>query len=116
MSLRVLLVDDENELRELWSEILQARGYDVAQARTLAEVRKHIDAGATFDVAVVDWSLPDGRGSDVRRVLHAGDSKVPVIFASGFGPMLPRDHGGDGVLSKPFRTRDLIAMIDALVG
>ena len=116
MAMRVLLVDDENELRELWTEILQARGYEVAQARTMAEVRQHIDAGLRFDVAVVDWSLPDGRGSDVRRALHATDAKLPVIFASGFGPMLPPDHGGDGVLSKPFRTRDLIAMIDRLVG
>ena len=108
MPIRVLLVDDEVELRDLWREVLEDRGHAVTAVGSVAQVRQLVTDGLEVDVAVVDWTLPDGRGSDVRATLRAGRIDCPVVFASGLGPMLPPDHGGAKVLSKPFRVRALL--------
>lgn len=115
MGVRVLLVDDEAELRELWAEILEARGYAPVGARCVQDVRDLLAEGLDIGVAVVDWTLPDGRGSDVRALLRDGGITAPIVFASGLGPMLPEGHGGDAILAKPFRTRALVDLLDQLV-
>lgn len=115
MAARVLLVDDESELRMLWREVLEASGHEVVTAGSVAEVREAVGAGLRADVAIVDWTLPDGRGSDVREALRAGHVHCPVVFASGLGPLLPDGHGGVRVLTKPFRVKTLIEIIDEVV-
>ena len=109
--MRVLLVDDELELRALWREILEGLEFTVSVAGSVTEALGLLEDGARFDVAVVDWTLPDGVGSDVLRAIRKVDGSTAVIYASGLGPLLPATHGGDAVLDKPFKMRDLAATI-----
>lgn len=115
MGVRVLLVDDEQELRALWREVLANAGHRVHEAGSVAEVRAWATDGQA-DVAIVDWTLPDGTGGDVRDLLRAAGLTCPVLFASGYGASLPRGHGGDAILAKPFRVRDLLQAVDRLTG
>ncbi len=114
MGLRVLLVDDERDLIELWCDVLASRGHEVVAADGVQRVRELVAGGLAVDVAVVDWTLPDGRGDTVLRTLRAAGLTCPVVFASGLGPLLPGDHGGQKVLPKPFRVRDLVRTVEEL--
>lgn len=115
MGARVLLVDDEQELRTLWREVLANAGHHVIEAGSVRDVRTWAP-GAVADVAVVDWTLPDGNGRAVLDVLRGSGIQCPVVYASGYGASLPRGHGGDAILAKPFRVRELVQLVATLTG
>ena len=112
--LRVLLVEDEPDLRELWSEILQGEGYDIHAVSSVAEAMDWIIREDQPDLAIVDWGLPDGQGGQVVRELRDRGMVGGVLLSSGMGSQLPDGHGADRVLSKPFRVRDLLQMLTEL--
>lgn len=114
MATRVLIVDDERELCALWSEVLADSGYEVSTFGSLADLQRGLDQSLSWDVAVIDWTLPDAKGPDVVRLLRSAGVDCPVVFASGLGPMLPDGHGGARVLGKPFRIRDLLRAVEDL--
>ncbi len=112
--LRVLLVEDEPDLRELWGEILGGKGYDVHPVGSVSEAINWIIREPVPDLAIVDWSLPDGQGGEVVRALRDRGMVGGVLISSGMGPQLPDGHGADRVLGKPFRVRELLGALQAL--
>ena len=112
--LRVLLVEDEPDLRDLWSEILSGKGYDIQAVGSVSEAVNWIVREEQPDLAIVDWSLPDGDGGQVVRALRDRGMVGGVLISSGMGPQLPSGHGADRVLSKPFRVRDLLQTLTEL--
>lgn len=114
MGVRVLLVDDEPELCELWSEMLTAAGHEVVSVGSVGAARERVAEG--FAVAVVDWTLPDGKGSAVIAAIEAAGVGTRTVLVSGLGPMLPAGHGADVVLAKPFRLRELVQQVNQLAG
>ncbi len=82
MSEHILIVDDEEGIRETLSGILEDEGYRVTAVETVAEARS-ILRRETFDLGLLDVWLPDGDGIDLLQELQAGLFIQPVIMISG---------------------------------
>ena len=81
---RVLVVDDEPDLRTLYELTLLREGHEVQTAGTLAEARGQLAAGA-FDVVITDMRLPDGLGLELLRELAAGQRSERCIMITAYG-------------------------------
>jgi two-component system KDP operon response regulator KdpE len=115
--LRVLLIEDEKDIRRFVRMALQADGLEVHEAETFQ--RGLIDAGTRRpDLIVLDLGLPDGDGVDLIRDLRTW-SEVPIIVLSARGAesdkILALDTGADDYLVKPFGTGELLARVRALL-
>jgi two-component system KDP operon response regulator KdpE len=115
MSLTVLLVEDDRELRATLRQALELEGYHVLGAASLADAQalwKHADTAHTPDLVLLDLGLPDGDGMQflaaVRRL-----TQVPVIVISARHLDQEKvqllDLGADDYLVKPFGIEELLA-------
>ncbi|HSI48565.1 MAG TPA: response regulator [Ideonella sp.] len=112
---RVLIVEDEAEIRRFVSQSLAREGFEVHQAETLE--RGLIEAGTRRpDMVVLDLGLPDGDGVALIRELR-GWSDVPVLVLSARTGETDKiealDAGADDYLVKPFSTGELLARVRA---
>lgn len=117
MNARVLLVEDDRNLREALAETLVDEGYAVRTAATLAAARAELKTGPA-DVLVLDLMLPDGDGSTLCRELKRSGAATRVLMLTartleddvvkGF------DVGADDYVGKPYRLKELLARIAAL--
>jgi DNA-binding response OmpR family regulator len=116
-SARVLVVEDDPNLRLTLVDNLEEEGYAVEAASTLAEARAKWKA-APVDVVVLDIMLPDGDGYSLCRELRqAGtSSRVLMLTARTLEDDVVRgfEVGADDYLAKPYRLRELLARIRAL--
>jgi CheY-like chemotaxis protein len=102
---RVLLVEDEEALRELFRRWLTDAGYTVEVAAGATEARALL-AGDGFDVVVSDVTLPDGSGTDIAALARAGGHTAVLISGRALDPeLLP---AGTATLAKPFGRDDLL--------
>jgi PAS domain S-box-containing protein len=96
---RILLVEDEPELRDTTAELLQLLGHTVAQAGDAAAALTLLDA-QPFDVLLTDISLPDLSGEVLAARARAAQQAIRVIYASGQHPRAPLE--GAQLLLKPY--------------
>jgi len=118
---RILVVEDEEMLRELSLEILTDRGHSVVLAKDGKEAVDLLEEpGAAFDLVVLDLVLPRLSGAEVFRRLRHLHPQLPVILSSGNidDGMLDQDLRGGvaGVLSKPYRPSELAAAVARVLG
>ncbi|MEY5023770.1 MAG: hypothetical protein RL569_683 [Actinomycetota bacterium] len=114
---RVLVVEDEKNLREPLVFLLQREGYDVVEAEdgnTALEVfRSH---GA--DLVLLDLMLPGLSGNEVCRAIRA-ESSVPVIMVTAKDTEIDKvvglEIGADDYVTKPYSTRELLARMKAVL-
>ena len=117
---KVLLVDDEDQLRRVMRDLLERDGYAVTEARDGVEALDQIDRHAP-DVIVLDLNLPglDGYGvlSHLRSRPATADIPVVVLTAQGDEENEVRvfEMGADDFLSKPFRARALSARLQRVL-
>src|SRR5262245_19367450 len=115
---RVLVVDDEPNIRELVQVALKFHGCAVSTAANGSEAIRQAEA-TTPDLIVLDVMLPDIDGFEVCRSLRAAGNEVPVIF------LTARDTssdtvtglaiGGDDYVTKPFSVEALVARVRAVL-
>jgi DNA-binding response OmpR family regulator len=122
--MRLLVVEDEVDLADAVARGLRRRGHAVDVAGSVVEAELRLTAGE-YDLAVLDWNLPDGSGLDIAHRLSSGDLEV-------LGPVRPRilmltardsiddrvaglDAGADDYLVKPFAFAELEARVRALL-
>jgi two-component system, OmpR family, response regulator len=114
---RVLIVDDDGQIRQLLAGFLKDNGLDVALARDGVEMRAAM-AGQAIDLVVLDLMLPGTGGLDLCRELRR-TSSVPVIMLTAKGDETDRivglEVGADDYLAKPFNPRELLARINAVL-
>ena len=114
---RILVVDDDPQLRSLLLLVLEGEGYKVILAPDAPSAVKEIEAGAA-DLVVLDVSLgaDDGR-MVLARIRDLGD--LPVILISGKGDTADRvlglRLGADDFLSKPFSPVELVARVESVL-
>jgi two-component system KDP operon response regulator KdpE len=112
---RILVVEDDADLREVLRALLEAEGYRVIEAataaRALIEARSHKP-----DAALVDLGLPDRDGQVVIRKIREF-SPVPIIVLSArtmeSDKVLALDGGADDYVTKPFSSTELLARVRA---
>ncbi|KWX72123.1 transcriptional regulator [Paenibacillus riograndensis] len=110
---RIFLVEDDKAIAKNLILLLRSEGFTVTHAPTRSEALAAI-AGNTFDLALIDISLPDGNGFTVcTEIKETGD--IPVIFLTASGDessvVTGLNMGADDYITKPFRPRELIARI-----
>jgi two-component system KDP operon response regulator KdpE len=114
MSLSVLLVEDDRDLRQTLVEALKVEGYAVSAAASAADARaqmRHAQAGA-FDVVLLDLGLPDGHGEELLQEWRR-QQPMPILVISAEQMESPKirllDAGADDFLVKPFSMAELLA-------
>ena len=116
---RILIVDDDREIRELTASYLRKQLLHVSVAADGREMRRILEAGKV-DLVILDVLLPNEDGFALCRQLHsAQDCPIPVIMLSACCDDVDRivglETGADDYLTKPFVPRELLARIKAIL-
>jgi DNA-binding response OmpR family regulator len=116
--MRILLVDDEDDIAAVVQEAFRRRGDNVDTLRT-AEPATAALVGTDYDLAIIDIGLPRMDGFDLLRHLRARELSVPVLLLTARDAVEDRVHGlnlgADDYLVKPFAVDELVARAQALV-
>ena len=115
---RILIVDDEEVIREFLSEVL-GEDYDVSAARDGDEAIEVLGK-ERFDLVITDLKMPKVPGDQVVKFVHDQHPDVPVIVISGHSSLYTASqsasHGASGFLAKPFTIADLTKTVDETLG
>src|SRR5215475_13040365 len=115
---RVLVVEDDADVRRLVRTGLEEEGFDVRVAES-GSTAIAATADDVPDVLVIDIGLPDADGRDLCQALRARGVPAPVIFLTARDALVDRiagfDAGGDDYLAKPFAFVELVARLQALL-
>lgn len=116
-SASILLVDDDQQIRQLVAKFLRDYGFRVHAARSGAEMLEALRR-AQIDLIVLDLMLPGKSGLELCRDLRR-TSAIPVIMLTAKGDEVDRiiglEVGADDYLPKPFNPRELLARINAVL-
>ncbi|MGB2079973.1 MAG: response regulator [Vibrio sp.] len=112
----ILLVDDDTELTELLSDILQLEGFEVSRAHNGEEGLSLVSS--EIDLILLDVMMPKMNGMDMLKQLRQ-DWQTPVLMLTAKGEEIDRviglEFGADDYLAKPFSERELLARIRAIL-
>ena len=114
---KILLVDDDDDLREALSEqLVMTDEFDVFEAANGAEAMEQVRAGQ-FDMAILDVGLPDTDGRELCKRMRKAGFKSPVIMLTGHDSdadtILGLDSGANDYITKPFKLPVLLARLRA---
>jgi two-component system phosphate regulon response regulator OmpR len=114
---RILVVDDDAELRRLLTDYLRREGYEVAGVEDGTAMDAWLEDN-TADLLILDLMLPGEDGLTVARRLRQ-ESQIPIVMVSARGEDVDRivglEVGADDYLAKPFNPRELLARIRAVL-
>ena len=116
--MKILLVEDDDDVRDLVRIVLQEEGHTVETASTAAA---GLDLARTnaYDGIVLDVRLPDGSGTDVARTLRREERPAPILMLTAqrtaTDVVRGLDAGADDYLGKPFEVNELKARVRALL-
>jgi CheY-like chemotaxis protein len=111
---RVLVVDDDQTLRETLGEILTDEGYEVRVARNGSEAIDELDGWET-DLVILDVMMPVMDAYSFRAALAERGELIPPVILLSAAPGLgtaAHDLGAIGVISKPFRLNELLEGVE----
>jgi PAS domain S-box-containing protein len=115
----VLLVEDDDSVRQLTQRVLDEFGYDVIEARSGVEALARIHEGTTrIDAVVTDVVMPGMSGREMADRLRGTRPGLPVLFLSGYTGdevMLGEDAPNQSFLQKPYSPDSLAAALDELL-
>ncbi len=115
MSPRILLVDDDDDLRDLLHTLLGLQGYSVTEART-GNLAMDLLRAQNFDLVLLDLTLPDGSGFRVAEFLRENKLPGKVIVVTGTDGLENATRGAElGVrdyITKPFKPQYLLKSIE----
>jgi CheY-like chemotaxis protein len=113
----ILVVDDDDMVRESVARSFKIRGYDVTTASSGTEAIDAIVArqleGKPFNLVFTDWEMPGIRGDDLCRWIKSRRPNLPVIIASGHAGVIKLDCA-DVALLKPVSWKDIETALERL--
>ena len=117
---KILIMDDEELVRTVLSEMLKKMGFEVFQTQNGKEaVTEIINQKSTYNAAILDLTIPGKMGGkEACEILRNSGIKVPIFAASGYSsdPVIttPRKFGFDNSLAKPFSINELSKILDEI--
>ncbi len=118
MSTKILLVDDEANMRLGLSDNLEFEGYEVDTAENGREGLDKI-VNNTYDLVLLDVMMPEMSGYDVCKEVRAKGIDIPIILLTAKGEEIDKvlglEFGADDYITKPFGVRELMARIKAIL-
>ncbi|MEM7644012.1 MAG: response regulator [Pseudomonadota bacterium] len=113
----VLVVDDDQKVRRLIRNTLEADGFAVAEAGDAAAARAHL-ARDRPDLVTLDLDLGGEDGLDLARDMRRDDD-IPIVMVTGKGDVIDRvvglELGADDYVAKPFHVRELLARVKSVL-
>lgn len=115
----LLLLEDDQSLIDGLEYALRKDGFALTTVRTVAGAKVALARAPSFELLILDVSLPDGTGFEVCQTVRAAGSTVPILFLTAadeeYSIMRGLDLGGDDYLTKPFKLGELSARLRALL-
>ena len=113
----ILVVDDDNRIRELVKEYLVEKGFIVSTAINAEDAKKKLDI-FNFNVIVLDVMMPGQNGYELTKEIKAKDSP-PIILLTAKGEVENRikglEFGADDYIGKPFEPKELLLRINNII-
>ena len=118
MTIRILVADDDADIRRLVTFKMSQEGYDVTTA-TDGDEAFALATDSTYDLMLLDWQMPGRSGLELCEVFRARAeyARIPIIMLTARSLEkdleLAFDVGASGYITKPFRTRELAMRVKA---
>ncbi len=117
--MKILIVDDEDELRQRLRQALSNEQYMVETAKNGDEALDNIADDDSFDLIILDIMMPGRDGLSVLKEIRKEGINTPVLLLTALGDLDDRirglDQGADDYLAKPFSMSELLARIRAML-
>ena len=114
----ILMVEDDSTIAFAVKHAVEQEGFNLDIAENLENARKIVNS-KEYDLILLDVMLPDGNGYEFLKQLREHDEDTPVIFLTACDEevniVMGLDIGGDDYITKPFRVRELISRINAIL-
>jgi DNA-binding response OmpR family regulator len=114
----VLIVEDDESLRQILTRHLRAQGYEVDEASSAEGAARAIEDGLRPGVVILDLNLPGDTGWDLLRgpgLATAGSPPVVIASATTVSPKRLAEFGVAGYLPKPFPLETLVATLERVL-
>jgi CheY-like chemotaxis protein/anti-sigma regulatory factor (Ser/Thr protein kinase) len=116
---RILVADDESNVRDVLVELLRMLGHEVHEASGGRELLQHMKTNR-YDLIFTDLGMPDMSGWEVAAEIRKTDPAIPIILATGWGSQIsPADAQARGVtrvLAKPYTFQKISSVIAEIQG
>lgn len=114
----ILMVEDDSTIAFAVKYAVEQEGFNLDIAENLENARKIVNS-KEYDLILLDVMLPEGNGYEFLKQLREHDEDTPVIFLTACDEevniVMGLDIGGDDYITKPFRVRELISRINAIL-
>jgi two-component system response regulator PilR (NtrC family) len=114
--MRILIVDDEEVLRDVLDSVLRREGFETAMASSGEEALAVLDEDDNIDLVILDIMLPGISGIDTLRALRISSPSLPVIIITAFssidGAIEAMKHGAFHYIPKPFKNEEVILTVN----
>src|SRR5213075_571042 len=114
--MRILIVDDEEVLRDVLETVLRREGFDVLLAASGEEALSILDGNEEVDLVILDIMLPGISGIDTLRSIRVSSPSLPVIVITAFssidGAIEAMKHGAFHYIPKPFKNEEVVLTVN----
>ncbi len=114
--MRILIVDDEEVLRDVLETVLRREGFDVLMAASGEEALSVLDGDPDVDLVILDVMLPGISGIDTLRAVRISNPQLPVIVITAFssidGAIEAMKHGAFHYIPKPFKNEEVVLTVN----
>jgi CheY-like chemotaxis protein len=116
MGKKILIIDDQPDILEVLTEILEILGHEVVAITSGFNLDKKFETN-NFDIVISDYQMPDMTGFEIAKKIKTNHSCARVYIISGYHQLLPEDkmkeYGITGLLNKPFDIEELKRIVNA---
>jgi DNA-binding NtrC family response regulator len=117
MKTRILIVDDESDLRSLLTHVLTTAGYEVMEAPD-GESALNILRKEKFDIAFLDIQMPNVNGIQVLKHIQKNSPSTKAIMLTGYAnlknAMEAKEFGATDFINKPYKIEDILSTVQRL--
>ncbi len=114
--LRILIVDDEEVLRDVLDAVLRREGFETVMAASGEEALSILDVDDNIDLVILDIMLPGISGIDTLRAVRISNPSLPVIIITAFssidGAIEAMKHGAFHYIPKPFKNEEVVLTVN----